>query len=236
MGKCRSGRRAFTLVELLISIAIIGVLVALLLPAIQYARESARRSRCLSNLHQIGVAFQQYLDVHGQRCKYPYAAQVPSVSIYTPPRPSIVTVLGDFVEAGALAKDNPVFSCPSDMLPDSDSARLAKGYQTYYEREGLSYEYDAARLSGYTREQVVARAQRQRPGRSGMIRRRGAEDIWILYDLNTFHGNSVFDPAQSDLDVTDLIDLGETARCFLFMDGHAENHIVVNQAIVGSGG
>jgi prepilin-type N-terminal cleavage/methylation domain-containing protein/prepilin-type processing-associated H-X9-DG protein len=62
----QSARRAgFTLVELLVVIAIIGILVSLLLPAIQQAREASRRISCISNLRQLGIAVQGYNNAHG---------------------------------------------------------------------------------------------------------------------------------------------------------------------------
>jgi prepilin-type N-terminal cleavage/methylation domain-containing protein len=142
----RSPKHGFTLVELLVVIAIIGVLVALLLPAVQAAREAARRSQCANNLKQIGLALQMHHDVKGEFPSGTYAGEGSLWSYYILPyleqanaqRLAVVSGEGgannqwaydgpytpDQVQSPTYANIRlcevpfPVFRCPSANLPE----------------------------------------------------------------------------------------------------------------------
>jgi prepilin-type N-terminal cleavage/methylation domain-containing protein/prepilin-type processing-associated H-X9-DG protein len=169
---------AFTLVELLVVIAIVGILLGLMLPAVQAARESGRRTQCISNLRQIGIALDQYVDAQGSRGKFPEAAMLPK-SVPIDGLTSIVEVLGDRVE-----NNRELFHCPSD------NTYFDQEGVSYFHEEGLSYEYPSDRLAKKTREQV-------------RISRRGDERsstrVWIVYDFDPFHGTKGEDGSRNYL-------------------------------------
>ena len=119
----------FTLIELLVVLAIIGVLTAMVLPALTRAKGRARNTVCLSQLRQLGIATRLYSDDNNNRM--PAAELLPSVPIDpAKPLPRIRDALGAAIgQSGGATNGANVFRCPQDKLG-------------LFEKEGSSYEWN----------------------------------------------------------------------------------------------
>ena len=151
---------AFSLIELLVVIGIIGVLASMLLPAFSRAKGKALDAKCISNLRQIGIALSIYADENQGRL--PYAERMPTNPVNpTNILPRIVNVLSNHL-GGAVA----VFQCPRDRFG-------------WYQREGSSYEWNY-QANG---QPIV------QPGIISGIPRT-AEKARLMYDYENFHPGS----------------------------------------------
>ena len=124
--------RAFTLIELLVVMAIISLLAALLLPALGRAKESGRGAACLSNLHQIGIALQLYVQDNHNRLPYMNDKSLTTTNPYPPP---------DVVLSNYLGNLN-VLRCPSDK-------------KQVFETTGSSYAWNSL-LNGEDADHLIA--------------------------------------------------------------------------------
>ena len=150
-------RRGFTLIELLVVIAIIGVLVALLLPAVQAAREAARRSQCVNNLKQMGLGLLNYESSFGALPMSDVVAN-PAFPSQTTNGFSIHVRILPFMEQGVafdalnftvnhqndanttvVGTKIAIFTCPSDPLADQQTAFNAKPSATPVSARVTSY-------------------------------------------------------------------------------------------------
>lgn len=204
---CAPRPAGFTLVELLVVVAIIGILIALLLPALQTAREAARQTQCLNNLKQLGLASLSFENAK---------KHIPASSVSTPVERGYMTFILPYIEQASLtkiydvdshwydAKNAPaveaplsVVQCPSVPNSPRTSAGTKNGvgwkgavgdYGTVENLDSSTTTYmgisaEKSRKRGFTRDGDITRFKDVKDGFSTTVliaETAGRPDVWIL--------------------------------------------------------
>lgn len=206
-------KAAFTLVELLVVIAIIGSLVALLLPAVQSARESARSAACKNNLRQIGLAIHQFCDTH--RGEFPQLDHLLAEGQYAEDSPSWIFTLAPHLE-----QVDAIRICPSDHWGHD---RLRRKLTSYVINDYLAAPVEGSvrninKLQATSRTIAVMEIADPNPSHNN-----------VALQHDHAHASGWFTPGAIAIGLVDTLvrrDISTTrhtdASHFLYVDGHVE--------------
>jgi len=239
LGTNRQGRRAFTLVELLVVIAIIGVLVALLLPAVQAPREAARRSQCMNNLKQVGLAMNNY---EGTNKHLPPGALMNEGSAWS-------AYLLSYLEGGNAFRqlkigDNPAFNSQwghpggpypdAKLLPDNErNVQVVETVMQHYRCPSVGlpeHQLDVTADSYW----IMKRSPVSYIGvASGLVVKQyeGGDVYFLKGHPKPEDGNAFFDGADGVLYGVDKDDKSDKGVKFAWIEDGTSNTVMVGEAV-----
>ena len=216
-----AARRGFSLVELLAVIGIIGMLAGLLLPAVQYARESSRRTKCASNMRQVGLAIMQFCDTH--RGNWPDTTHTVQVD----PLTGRLTQAWIYTIAPYMEKVDEIRICPDDPAAEVHFKYKSTSYTLngYLSRESTP-PFDNRRKLASMSKTIVAFELSEIPDAAAILSG-NAEDMDTYTDhvhsFDWFRNSNIRDKKVYGM-ITNEVAVDRHTGCshFLYADGHVD--------------